>query len=437
MGITIVQSKQTTIKKSVKALILAGGAISGGSFMAGGVKALNDHFKDYDIRQCDMFIGLSSGSLLAAALMAGIRPESILRSLDGNSSHFTALKTEHFYRLNISEFIQKPIDFFMRTASLLPDIASAFLQFEKNTTHSFIGRLWQFLSHPTYDHYDELIGPFKEVITNQSLPGLMELLPSGLFDNRYMEAYIRSNIDANHLTNSFQEAYEMTGKRLYISAMQLDQAKRVLFGMDERNDFTISEAIWASTAIPGFYKPAHINGVDYVDGGVQETADIDTAIAKGANLIVCYNPFRPYESKRFVDDISGLSPSERQLSSSGMVAVLNQIFRALFHSRLRITLEQVRATHGNKSDIVLIEPESDDKDFFALNPLSPNSRVEAARLGFLSTHRSLEKYSSELKVVFQKHGISLSRTIARKKANQMKTAIGMKDLEDVLETVEG
>ena len=39
--------------------------------------------------------------------------------------------------------------------------------------------------------------------------------------------------------------------------------------------------------------PARINGVDYVDGGVRHTANIDVAIEQGADLIICYNPFRP------------------------------------------------------------------------------------------------------------------------------------------------
>ena len=40
----------------------------------------------------------------------------------------------------------------------------------------------------------------------------------------------------------------------------------------------------ASTALPLFYKPARIKGVDYVDGGVRRTANIDVAIEKGATV---------------------------------------------------------------------------------------------------------------------------------------------------------
>src|SRR2546430_7648102 len=76
--------------------------------------------------------------------------------------------------------------------------------------------------------------------------------------------------------------------------MNLDTAERVVFGHDEDTSLIISEEVQASTALPGFYKPARIKGVDYVDGGVRRTANIDVAIEHGAELVICYNPFRPF-----------------------------------------------------------------------------------------------------------------------------------------------
>ena len=79
--------------------------------------------------------------------------------------------------------------------------------------------------------------------------------------------------------------------------MNLDTAERAVFGHDEDATVTISEAVQASTALPGFYNPARIRGVDYVDGGVRRTANIDVAIEHGADLIICYNPFRPFSNR--------------------------------------------------------------------------------------------------------------------------------------------
>jgi len=375
VGITVV--KKSNLKKrkpnAVKALILAGGAITGGSFKAGGIKALNDYFTNFSITDFDIFVGISSGSLLAAPLMGGVSPESILRSLDGTSKHFSSLNAWHYYRPNILEWIKRPLDFLLKAVQAPLDLLTK-------------GDL--------------------------DFPTLLSVLPSGIFDNKPIEEYLRENIERNNLTNDFQVAKQMTNKSLYICAMALDGAKRVIFGPDEKNDVTISEAVQASTAMPGFYKPARIQGIDYVDGGVQETANIDVAIKKGAELIVCYNPFRPYDPNGIKKDSSKEKKRSRcsgRLSDSGVIEVLNQIFRAFFHARLHVALEQFRQDPNFKGDIILIEPSASDSDFFKLNPLILSNRLEAARLGFRSVRNSIEAKFDEVAEIFAGYGIKMSK----------------------------
>src|SRR5262249_42128644 len=152
---------------------------------------------------------------------------------------------------------------------------------------------------------------------------------------------IRKAFAARGLPNSFGVLHRERGKELYIVAMNLDTAERVVFGHDEDSALTISEAVQASTALPGFFKPARIKGVDYIAGGVRRTANIDVAIEHGADLIVCYNPFRPFNNP--------VLPGKRRrgelgtpLADYGMLAVLNQVFRSLLHSRLHLALHQYR-----------------------------------------------------------------------------------------------
>ena len=92
----------------------------------------------------------------------------------------------------------------------------------------------------------------------------------------------------------------------------------MVFGADETNDVTISEAVQASTALPIFYRPARIDGVDYVDGGVRHTANIDVAIEKGADLVICYNPFRPFLNR--VDDDEGGAATSPTAATSPIAA---------------------------------------------------------------------------------------------------------------------
>lgn len=409
MGITIVQKSDLAEDHAGerKALILAGGALTGGPFKVGGLKALNDYLTDFSVNDFDIFVGISSGSMIAASLVGGIRPESMLKSLDGTSSHFSKLHSWHCYRPNLGEMIARPIKFFMQAASWLPE-GMIRLARHGQWRQGFIGSVWNFVSRPSLYSYEELVSPIREIVREGDLPSLVALLPSGLFDNAPLEAYIRDNIERNRLTNDFRETLRLTGKRLYISAVRLDEARRVVFGPDEDSSLTISQAIQASTALPVFYKPASINGVDYVDGGVQETANIDTAVEKGAKLIICYNPFRPYGPEQFVDGFKR-KHGGRRLAAEGIMTVINQIFRAIFYARLRVTLERFSKNPEFTGDIILIEPRSDDAAFFALNPLSIRNRVEAAKLGFESVRNSIDDSFGELKGVLAAYGIEMNR----------------------------
>lgn len=237
-------------------------------------------------------------------------------------------------------------------------------------------------------------------------PSLMSLVPTGVFDNRPIEQYLRKNIKHNNLTNSFKVVQRLTGKRLYICAVELDGARPVVFGPDERSDLTISEAVMASTAVPGFYKPARIRGVDYVDGMVYESANIGIAVKKGAKLIICYNPFRPYEADTFVDAVK---QEKDLLSRSGVFAVMYQIIRAALHSRLTMSMEQFKNDPAFKGDIILIEPHAHDLTFSELNPMFLSNRIHAAQLGFESTHASIAKHYAELKKILASYGIEMDK----------------------------
>ena len=365
MGITIVHKsgKGPARKGAGKALILAGGAITGASFMAGGLKALNDYLDGFSVADFDMYVGISAGSLLAAPLAGGIPPEEILKSLDGTSKKFTKFSAWHYYFPNFLEFLTRPA--------------------------SFAKKL------------------FKDGDASQ----IHELLPSGIFDNGPIEHYIRKNIENNGLTNSFRSTLKATGKRLYVVACALDDAKREVFGPDEKSDVEISKAIQASTALPGFYKPVRIDGVDYIDGGVQETAAIDLAIGKGAELIVCYNPFRPHTR-------------EGRLAGEGIMAVLSQIFRTFFHDRLHVTIEKFRNDPNFKGDIMLVEPKDDDKAFFDLNPLMFSNRIRAACLGFESVMGSIEEHYGNVRDIFARYEIKMTKKRVARESGFLKNAGG-------------
>ena len=76
MGLTLIRkSDASRPKRDPKiALVLAGGAVSGGAFKVGGLKALDDFLVGRKIVDFDTYVGLSAGSLLAVSLGPALHP---------------------------------------------------------------------------------------------------------------------------------------------------------------------------------------------------------------------------------------------------------------------------------------------------------------------------------------------------------------------------
>ncbi len=297
MGITLVQKSDLSLpKKNAKiALVLSGGAISGGSYTLAGLKALNNLMVNKDVTDFDIFVGLSAGAFLAAPLAYGVTIEELLKSIDGRSTRFSQLKPLDFYNPNISEFVSKPLQLLFDSATMLPRFSIKFLSNMFNPEHRYLASLFKFLRKPNWQNTDQLIKIIVRMTAASSkMPATLSYLPSGIFDNRPLERYIRKNFEANGRKNDFEELFFRRRKELYITALELDRAEHVIFGHDEDSSLTISEAVQASTAIPGFYKPARIKGHDYLDGGITTTANVDVAVSHGADLVIVYNPFRPF-----------------------------------------------------------------------------------------------------------------------------------------------
>lgn len=416
MGITLIQKSDLSVKKqhAKVALVLAGGAMSGGAFKVGGLKALNDYLVHKKLTEFDIYVGLSAGAMLAVPLAGGISPEEMLKSIDGKSPHFTQLSPFDLYWPNFAEFISRPIKHMYGHLTYFPGIFYDVMRFFPGMDWSrLVEQIREFLDEPTYSKYEQIITPFLKVAFSQrTIPALGELIPSGIFDNKPLARYLKENIRISKMPDNFRVLKRTTGKSLYMTAMDLDTSENVIFGPDEKNDVSISDAVMASSAIPGFYKPARIKGVDYIDGGVRKTANIDLAIEKGADLVICYNPFRPYNNKilvEFLREEKRFITRNKRLSDWGMGTVINQVFRTLFHSRLQYGLQNITSVAGFNKDIILIEPTEDDSDFFAMNPLFFWNRAKAAKLGFDSVTQSIEKDYDAIAAVLASYGIGMTR----------------------------
>jgi NTE family protein len=427
MGITIVQKSDLTVRKRNPrvALVLAGGAISGGGFKLGGLKAFDDFLVNRKTTDFDIYVGLSAGAFLAAPLASGVTPPEMMRSLEGSSEEFTQFGLLDFYQLNYREFFEKPLRYVLDLAAFLPGSLIDLVAKSPALAERLKAPLHAYTQRRSLANLRDVLAPLGEaLLATRPFPFPLDYLPSGLFDNSSIERYLRLNLERRRMPNSFKALYQARKRELYIVAMNLDSAERVVFGHDEDSSLSISESVQASTALPGFYCPARIRGVDYVDGGVRRTANIDVAIEHGADLIICYNPFRPFSNRvvRKYDPQQDAYVAEgMQLGDRGMLMILNQVLRTLLHSRLQLGLRQYQDDPSFKGDIVLIEPTEHDIDFFQMTPLAFWERRRAAQLGYVSVTQSIDTHYDMMRRILESYGILMTRKTVNEGMQRMQS----------------
>jgi predicted acylesterase/phospholipase RssA len=384
------------------ALVLAGGAISGGAFKVGGLKALDDFLGERGVSRFDIYVGLSAGAFLATALAGGLSPDEAIGILDGSSSRFSQMRPTDFYRPNVSEMLSRPAVFGARLAGYLPGLLLDLASVLPDLPGRLAPKVRRLYRSPSYTNLERLLMQvLEEVSPKRTLPPLGTILPSGAFHNDALERWLGRNIRGIGMPNDFAELYRETGRRLFVTATNLDTAERVVFGPDDDHGVTISQAVQASSALPGFFKPARVNGVDYVDGGIRRTANIDVAIEQGADLVICYNPFRPFLN---IVDGPGSSRS-RYLANRGLMAIISQVFRTLLHTRLALGLQTYLHDTRFRGDIVVIEARETDEEFFDVNPLAFWKRQDAIQHGFDSVRATLLDHADVLAPVLERYGL--------------------------------
>jgi len=408
VGITIVQKSDLSKPhhEAKTALVLAGGAISGGAFKLGGLAALDRYLKNRKVTQFDIYMGISAGAFIAAPIAAGIDPMELVEAFIGEPRKVSRFQPWDFYNPNWRELFGRPANAIKELATLGPRATLRLMKTLPRRMPDLVSRARDFLAEPSLESAERLVDPILKAVADAN-PPRPTWLPSGLFDNAPVEQYIRHNLEQNKASNQFRKLKLETGRSLYIGATNINTAQGVVFGHDEDNSVTISEAVQASTAIPGFFKPARLGPAGreqhYVDAAVRKTANISVAVRHGAQLIICYNPFRPFVNYRH----RVAANDKGSIADLGMAVIINQAFRTLLHSRLRLGIEKLKLDESFRGDVLLIEPTETDSRFFAMNPLAFWARKEAAEHGFQSTRQSLVKHHDGLRQILGAYGIEV------------------------------
>ncbi|NOZ48579.1 MAG: patatin family protein, partial [Chloroflexi bacterium] len=351
------------------ALVLAGGGLSGAVYEIGALKAIDALLVDRSVTDFDVIVGTSAGALVGSMLALGIGPGEMMRVVEGAQPDSATFLPQHLFSLNTGEILRK--------SAHLPRTV-------KNTLA----------------HYVRHRGDLNVL---DLLWSLIDVLPSGIYNNTSLAQFIRDTLHERHLDDRFASALQ----QLFIIATDLDTGERVIFGREPWHDVPISQAVAASSAVPLLYRPVRINEHDFVDGAVRGNASLDVAIEAGARLIVCINPLVPIDNRQH-QHIPLQGASGQFLSDKGAQAVFSQFMRISLKSGLAYHIKQLRRRHPDV-DILLIEPRADDFQMAFYNVMRYSERVTIAQHGFESVTIDLADQYHDLKATLARHGVQITR----------------------------
>ncbi|MBK9967003.1 MAG: patatin-like phospholipase family protein [Holophagales bacterium] len=357
-----------------RALVCAGGGVTGAIYEIGVLAALEERLDGFSLTECDVFVGVSAGSYVGTLVASGVSPSVLFR----NATHprTSDLDQLSLFRPNLREIASRLVSAPVTVARSLQD----FYQNRRDATVT------------------DLVASFAG------------LLPSGFFLLDGLESWLSAWLSEEGRTNDFRDLLH----KLRVVAVALDTGETRVFGEPGNDTVPISKAVAASCALPGFFRPVRIDGVDYIDGGVRKTAHISLALKERCGLVLCVNPIVPAR----YDLASGLLPDGREqgaLASRGLLSILDQVFRLTLHSRLQYGLRRYRRENPD-TDIVLFEPKPEELPRLMRNIMRTSGRIRIAEFAYRSTLKKLDDEYGRLTRVFERHGMRLRPAVSLSKA---------------------
>jgi NTE family protein len=222
-------------------LVLGAGGVVGQAYQAGVLAALELE-AGWDAREADIIVGTSAGSVTGAALRVGVPATDLAASMFGVP---TSRKGGALLRQILPDDSPLPT----------PSVRSLFRPWNPPSP-ALIGRAvrrpWAFRP---------------EVAA-------MTLLPRGRVD----------------ISDRAQALHELVGDEwpegLWIVAARRRDGGRVVFGREGSPPASLDQAVLASCAIPGYFTPITIGGIEYFDGGVHSATNADVLRAHHLDTVV-------------------------------------------------------------------------------------------------------------------------------------------------------
>lgn len=296
-------------------LILGAGGVLGGAWLTGGLEALATE-TGWDPASAELIVGTSAGSMISALVAGGVPPWFMVAHSAGES--FPGLT-----------------DASGRPAAEADRAAGAVFRLQPGVPPLGPGS-WRLVMNT-------LARPHRH------RPAALAAgwLPRGFISTEPLKETVRRVVPHGWA--------EHPG--LWIVGCDYATGRRVAFGRAGAPPAELPDAVAASCAIPGFYRPVEIAGRRYVDGGMYSTSNLDIVREAGLDLVICLNPTSSLHPTR------AWNPADR----------LAQTVRSTSGRRLG---REARALRERGTQIVLVQPLQEDLDVIGPNLMSRRRRAE-------------------------------------------------------------
>jgi len=152
-------------------------------------------------------------------------------------------------------------------------------------------------------------------------------------------------------------------ERLAIAVVDLASGRRVMLSAEGSPRASLVDAVLASCAIPGVFRPIEIAGRRYVDGGVWSPTNLDTTAVTQGDRVLCLNPTGSFQPK---------------LSSP--IGALGTVSRLAAASEA-LTLQ------GRGAQVTVINPDAVCASLMGTDLMNPRARASVIKAGLAQGRR--------------------------------------------------
>ena len=226
-----------------RGLVLGGGGVLGAAWMVGALQALQDE-TGVDARDYDAYVGTSAGSILAALLGAGVSVGDLVAHQRG------------------AQLESGPL-------------AGFWFDYEKASGGQRPRR-----PRPGIGSRELLVRNARQLRQLPPTAVLAAFLPEG-----------RGNLEAvGALISHVVPDGWVARDGVTVVALDYDTGERVPFGRPEAPSVSISQAVMASCAIPGWYQPVLIGDHRFIDGGAWSSTNLGLLAGQGLDEVFVLAP---------------------------------------------------------------------------------------------------------------------------------------------------